>query len=60
MLVKNNSLLTVICTQLERAQGKCATYVKTEVINCFQAPMAVYTLCIFRKTLNTIGRLWAK
>lgn len=36
-------IISVISTQLERAEGKCATYVKTEVINCFQAPL---TACL--------------
>lgn len=54
--VDDISLFAVISTQLEHAQGKRATYVETEVINCFQAPLPVDTLCIF-KTLNRIGTL---
>lgn len=50
------SLLPVTSTQLECAEGKSATYVVTEVINCFQAPSPVCTLCI-SKSLNRIGTL---
>lgn len=52
--------MPVISTQLERAEGKCATYVETEVINCFQAPFACLHIMHFEKLsigTETLGEM---